>query len=78
MIADDSFGAYLLAHELMRRAASRGGIDIGPFTYQPEVLSFAQEELRPIAKDGAKSFGEGFIRLWRAERLARMGAAQNL
>jgi hypothetical protein len=76
-IPDDSVGPYLLAHELMRRAASRQRIDVGPFRYQPEVLSFAQEQLRPIAEGETRSFGEDFLRLWRAERLARLGAPKS-
>lgn len=73
LISDDSVGAYLLAHELIRRAALRQGIEIGPFTYQPEVLAFAQEQLRPMPQGQIRSFSEAFIQLWRGERVARMG-----
>ena len=78
MISDDSVGVYLLAHELIRRATSGIGTDIGPFAYQPEVLAFAQEHLRPIARGQSRVIGEAFIRLWRAERVARIGGRPSI
>jgi hypothetical protein len=75
MIADDSSGALLLAHELMRRAFARKGAATEPFGYQPEVIAFAQQQLRTIPKGEARTFSDGFLRLWRAERLGRLGAA---
>jgi hypothetical protein len=76
MIADDSAGVLILAHELMRRAASRRGMVIGPFSYQPEVLAFANEQLRTIPNGSSRQFSEDHIRLWRAERLARMSPSR--
>jgi len=75
MISDDSSGALVLAHELMRRAHSRSGITIEPFRYQPEVMAFANQHLRTIPKGQAHTFSEAFLRFWRAERLGRMGFA---
>jgi len=76
-IADDSAGALLLAHELMRRAYARIGITLEPFRYQPEVIAFANERLDTIATGESRAFSEGFLRLWRTERLARTALATN-
>lgn len=70
-IADDSAGSLLLAHELVRRAYARIGVPLEPFRYQPEVIAFANEQLRTIAIGQSRAFSEGFLRLWRAERLGR-------
>lgn len=78
MISDDSVGVYVLAHELMRRAALGVGSDIGPFTYQPEVLAFAEEFLRPISRGQSRGIDEDFIRLWGAERQARIGGRPSI
>ena len=75
MISDDSSGALVLAHELIRRAHARSGITIEPFGYQPEVVTFANQHLRTIPKGQARTFSESFLRFWRAERLGRMGFA---
>lgn len=74
MIADDSTGALLLAHELMRRAYARSGISLEPFRFQPEVIVFANDQLRTIARGQSRAFSEGFLCLWRAERLGRTSA----
>ena len=71
----DSSGPLLLAHELMRLAYARKGMAIEPFGYQTEVVGFAQQHLRTIPKWQSRIFAEGFLRLWRAERLGRMGFA---
>jgi hypothetical protein len=71
MIADDSSGALLLAHELMRRAFARRGVTIEPFRYQPEAIAFAEQQLRTIPRGQSRIFSDGFLRLWRAERLGR-------
>jgi hypothetical protein len=76
MISDDSSGSLQLAHELMRRASARAGDAIEPFRYQPEVMAFAQEQLRSIRTGHSRTFTEGFLRLWRSERLARIGLRQ--
>jgi hypothetical protein len=73
-IADDSAGALLLAHELMRRAYARVGVALEPFRYQPEVIAFANEQLRTIAIGQSRAFSESFLRLWRAERVGRTSA----
>jgi len=73
-IADDSAGSLLLAHELMRRAYARIGVALESFRYQPEVIAFANEQLRTIARGQSLAFSEGFVRLWRAERLGRTSA----
>jgi hypothetical protein len=70
-IADDSTGSLLLAHELIRRAYKRVGVPLEPFMYQPEVIAFANEQLRTIPTGQSRPFSEAFIRLWRAERLGR-------
>jgi hypothetical protein len=70
-IAGDSVGALLLAHELMRRAYSRIGLTLDPFTYQSEVVAFANEQLLTIDRGQSRAFSDGFLRLWRAERLGR-------
>ena len=75
IISDDSSGALLLAHELMRRAHARKGIALEPFRYQPEVMALAQQHLRTIPRGQSSTFSEGFLRFWRAERLGRMGFA---
>jgi hypothetical protein len=74
MIADDSSGALLLAHELMRRAFARRGVSIEPFGYQPEAIAFAQQQLWTIPRGRSRIFSDGFLRLWRAERLGRLGS----
>jgi hypothetical protein len=74
MIADDSTGALLLADELMRRAYARSGITLEPFRFQPEVIVFANDQLRTIARGQSRAFSEGFLRQWRAERLGRTSA----
>jgi hypothetical protein len=74
MIADDSTGALLLAHELMRRAYARSGINLEPFGFQPEVIAFANDQLRTIVKGQSRAFSESFLRMWRAERLGRTSA----
>ena len=74
-ISDDSSGAPVLAHELIRRAHARAGTSIEPFRYQPEVLAFASQHLRTIPKGQSRTFSEAFLRFWRAERLGRMGFA---
>ncbi|MGH7861113.1 MAG: hypothetical protein ACREOS_02635 [Candidatus Dormibacteraceae bacterium] len=71
-ISDDSSGALLLAHELMRRAFTRSGVAIEPFRYQPEVIAFAEEHLRTVPRGQSRRFSDAFLRLWRAERLGRM------
>jgi hypothetical protein len=73
-IADDSAGSLLLAHELMRRAYARIGATLEPFRYQPEVIAFANEQLRTIDRGQSRAFSDGFVRLWRAERLGRTSA----
>jgi len=74
MIADDSTGALLLAHDLMRRAYARSGITLEPFGFQPELIVFANDQLRTIARGQSRAFSDGFLRLWRAERLGRTSA----
>lgn len=71
-IADDSSGALLLAHELFRRAFARKGIGLEPFRYQSETIAFAQQHLRTLPRGQSRSFGETYLRLWRAERVGRM------
>ena len=75
MIADDSAGALLLAHELMRRAYARIGVALEPFRYQPDMIAFANEQLRTIAIGQSRAFSEAFLRLWRAEHLGRASGA---
>ena len=70
-IADDAAGSLMLAHELMRRAYARIGVALEPFRYQPESIAFANEQLRTIAVGQSRAFSDGFLRLWRAERLGR-------
>jgi len=70
-IADDSAGSLLLAHELMRRAYAKIGVALEPFRYQPEVIAFANQQLRTIDRGQSRAFSDGFLRLWRAERLGR-------
>lgn len=75
MIADDSSGAFLLAHELMRRAYGRTGRAIEPFRYQPEVIAFAEQQLRTIPRGQSRTFSDVYMRLWRAERMGRLSSA---
>lgn len=77
MIADDSSGALLLAHELFRRAHARKGIALEPFGYQTEVIAFAQQHLRTIPRGQSRSFSDAFLRLWRAERLGRLSSVSS-
>lgn len=74
-IEDDSVGALKLAHELMRRAYGRRGLAVEPFRYQPEVIAFAEQQLRTIPRGQSRTFSDAFLRLWRAERLGRLSAA---
>jgi hypothetical protein len=73
-IPDDSAGSLLLAYELMRRAHARIGVTLEPFRYQPEVVAFANEQIRTIDRGQSCAFSDGFVRLWRAERLGRTSA----
>jgi hypothetical protein len=64
-------GSRMLAHELMRRAYVGVGVTLEPFKYQHEVIAFANEQLRTVDRGQSRAFAEGFLRLWRAERLGR-------
>lgn len=75
-VADDSTGAFQLAHELLRRAFLRIGVQLEPFRYQPEVLILAEEQLRSMPRGTSRTFGEGFLRFWRAEHAARIGMTE--
>jgi hypothetical protein len=71
LISDDSTGPLLLAHELMRRAYRRNGIQLEPFQFQPETILFAQQHLRSMQVGSVRAFGEYFLRFWVAERTSR-------
>jgi hypothetical protein len=78
LFSDDSTGAFELAHELLSRAFLRVDFQLEAFHFQPEVRVFAEEQLRSMPKGSARTFGEGFLRFWRAERVARMGIQETI
>lgn len=76
LVSDDSTGAFHLAHELLRRAFLRVDVQLEPFRFQPEVLLFAEEQLRSMPPASSRTFGDSFLRFWRAERVARTGIGE--
>lgn len=76
LVSDDSTGAFHLAHELLRRAFLRVDVQLAPFRFQPDVLVFAEEQLRSMPPASSRTFGESFLRFWRTERVARMGISE--
>ena len=78
IISDDSVGATRVAHEIMRHAELRRAVEIGDYwgggdgTNQLVARAFAEERLWPMRPGQSITFGERFLREWRADRLRRI------
>lgn len=83
IISDDSIGAPMVAHEMMRLAEARAGVDIGDYwrggkdvadfgLNQMVAREFAEERLWPMRLGSSASWTESFMRDWRRDRLARL------
>lgn len=78
IISDDSVGAPRVAHEILRLAELRRDLDIGDYweggdgTNQLVARAFAEERLWPMRAGQSITFGENFMRQWRADRLQRI------
>jgi len=83
VISDDSIGAPRVAHEIMRLAEARVGRGIGDYwagdngLNQLVARAFAQEELWPMRPGTSMTWGEGFLRAWRRDRIERIEAADS-